>query len=221
MTKDPTTWENRQAATAAIGLVARDPKKAPGDEVFAALMKRLADPSSQVRLAAIQSLTWIGGPVGLKRQAEMVHGLEKNTLLDSDLTVRVWTHMAIMSIEHKIQDKHLAPIAAILVNPKSDLAARVQACQSMATIGPDAANKKTIKALCDALKDADSTVIFWSMFCLARFGKAAPSAVPCLQAVVDDPNKPEAMRKLAQETIDIIHGKEKGKEKFKDKAVGK
>jgi hypothetical protein len=101
--------------------------------------------------------------------------------------------------------------------PKHDLGARIQAAQSLATIGPDAANKDTVHALCEALKDREPTVVFWSMFALARFGKAAPSAVKCLQPIVDDPNQPEAVRVMAQQTIDIILGKDKSKEKGKEK----
>lgn len=226
MTRDTSTWENRQAATAAIGLIARHPKKAPDDKVFATLMKRLADPASQVRLAAIQSLTWVGGPTGPKRQAELIKGLEVNTLRDPDYTIRIWTHMAIMAIERKIQKKHLKPIADMLnVKDKKDLPvdlpARVQAAQSLGTIGPDAANKETVKALCDALKDPEPGVIFWSMWALARFGKAAQAAVMPLQGIVKDPNLPEVVKVTAQQTMDIIQGKEKGKEKEKQKEKDK
>jgi HEAT repeat protein len=220
MSRDTTTWENRQAATAAIGFVARDPKKAPGDEVFNALIKRLGDTSSQVRLAAIQSLTWIGGPAGPKRQAQLVQDLEKITLKDPEPTIRIWTHMAIMSIEKKIQKNHLNKICDFL-NRKVELAARIQAAQSLGTLGPDACNKETVKALCDALKDPEPAVVYWSMFALARFGKHAQAAIKCLQPIIDDPNQLEAVKVTAQETIDIILGKEKGKEKQKDKVAPK
>jgi hypothetical protein len=226
MSKDKSTWENRQAAMAAIGLIARHPKQAPGNEVFNALLGErakqtgLADPASQVRLAAIQSLTWVGSPADPKQQARLIQGLRANTLHDTEPTVQIWTHMAIMSIEHKIQKEHLKAICEFL-NPKVELPARIQAAQSLATIGPDAANKDTIHALCDALKDRDPSVIFWSMFALARFGKSAQAAVKCLQQFADDPNQPEALRIMAQQTIDIILGKDKSKEKGKEKEKGK
>jgi HEAT repeat protein len=220
LSRDTSTWENRQAATAAIGLIARHPKQVPSDDVFNALLKRLGDSSSQVRLAAIQSMTWIGSPGDKKQQARLVQGLEKNTLHDSEPTVRIWTHMAIMSIERKIQKKHLDKICEFL-NPKIELPARIQACQSLATIGPDAATKECVKALCDALKDPEPSVVYWSMFALARFGKNAQAAIKCLQPIIDDPNQLEAVKVTAQETIDIILGKEKSKEKEKGKAPPK
>jgi HEAT repeat protein len=220
LSRDTSTWENRQAATAAIGLIARHEKQVPSDDVFNALLKRLGDSSSQVRLAAIQSLTWVGSPGNAKQQARLVKDLEKNTSNDKDPTVRIWVHMAIMSIERKIQKKHLNEIIKFL-NPKTELPARIQVCQSLATIGPDAANKETVQVLCDALKDPEPSVVYWSMFALARFGKHAQAAVKCLQPIVDDPNQLDAVKATAQQTIDIILGKEKGKEKQKDKVAPK
>src|SRR5262249_9772051 len=93
LSRDTSTWENRQTATAAIGLIDRHPKDVLSDDVFNALLKRLGDSSSQVRLAAIQSLTWVGSPGSVKQQARLIQGLEKNTLNDWDPTVRIWTHM--------------------------------------------------------------------------------------------------------------------------------
>jgi len=127
--------------------------------------------------------------------------------------------MAIMSIERKIQAAHLTAIAGFL-KPHNEMAARVQAAQSLATVGPKAANKTTVKALADALTDKEPAVVYWAMFALASFGKEAKAAIPALRAIVDDPNQPEAVRKLAEQTIDIIQEKGK-KEKSKDKVAPK
>jgi len=101
LTKDRTTWEVREAATTALGYITRHPKIAPSDEVFEALISRLGDSASPVRLAAVKSLVWAGTPANPKTKAKELRALKTYTLKDSDPTIRIWTNMAIMQLQGK------------------------------------------------------------------------------------------------------------------------
>ncbi len=98
---DLSTWETREAAVTALGFIARDPKIAPTDEVLNALIKRLGDPASPIRLAAVKSLLWVGGSADPKKKAMLVKGLKFHTLNDPDPRVRIWGCLAIMLLEGK------------------------------------------------------------------------------------------------------------------------
>src|SRR5262249_28182762 len=113
-TRDPYTWETRKEAVVALGFIAREEKKAPPQNVIEAIYKALSDRAYQVRLAAVQSLTWLGGPADSAYKAGMTKALEPVAQKDAELSVQVWAHMAIMSISFETPDNHVDPVCKAL-----------------------------------------------------------------------------------------------------------
>lgn len=202
-TREPSTWETRQAAAFALGFVALEEKKGPGQNVIDALYKSLGDKAFQVRLAAIQSITWLGAPGDASYKAGMVKSLEPVAAKDADPTVQLWAHMAIMSINHEVDKVHLAALAKFLKH--KDVPARAQAAQALGTIGARA--KAAIPALIEALDDDESAVVGWVIYALGRMENWGKPALPALDKIVRDPRQPEGIRRAAQEATESIIGK--------------
>ncbi len=205
LVKDKGTWETRQAAVIALGFVPGDDKIGPPLAVLNVLYGALSDEAVQVRLAAIQSLTWLGGPADAKVRANLLNALMPVAIKDSEPTVQIWANMAIMSIMHKITPTYLDPICKMLAH--ADVAARVQAAQAIGTIGRDA--KDCIPTLNKTLADPEPMVVYWCIWALGRMEKSAVGAEAALKQIANDPNRPEAIKKAATEAIDQINGKRK------------
>lgn len=203
--KDTGTWETRQAAALALGFVAADDKIGPPLAVLNVLYSALNDSAVQVRLAAIQSLTFLGGPTDAKVRFNLLNALAPVAVKDTEPTVQIWANMAIMSITQKIDTAHLDPITKMLGH--SEVAARVQAAQSIGTIGREA--KAAIPALTKTLADPEAIVVYWCIWALGRMEKSAVAAEPALTQIAADANRPEAIKKAALESIDQINGKKK------------
>jgi hypothetical protein len=203
VTKDTTTFETRQAAAISLGQIAYDPVKGPSLAVLNALYARLGDGSVLVRLAAIQSLSWLGGPLDNKLRVSLVVHLNPVSLQDPEPSVRIWCNMAIMSITKTIDKNRVDAIAKLLAH--ADVAARVQAAQALGTIGKDA--KETIPALLTTLRDPDITVVGYAVWALGRMEHAAGGALQELERIKADTTQPEWLRKMAEEAIEHINGK--------------
>jgi HEAT repeat protein len=91
-TKNSSNWEIRRAAVYALGFVAREEKKVPGEDVINALVGALGDKIAQVRQAAIESLIWIASP------ADLAKVLAPIAQQDPDPTVRERARKAIQLI---------------------------------------------------------------------------------------------------------------------------
>ena len=203
--KDPATWETRQAAAIALGQIALDEVHGPSLAVLNALYSALGDGSVQVRLAAIQALTRLGGPVNATLRLRLVRALDPVAYKDTEPTVKIWAHMAVMSITRTVDKDRIDVIAQLMVHP--DLAARAQAIQALGTIGKDA--KITIPRLMKALNDPEPTVVGWAIWALGRMGPAASGALIELERIQTDMSQPETLRKLADEAVNEIKGKKK------------
>ncbi len=200
---DPRTWETRHAAAYALGRIAIDAtgKKGPPPEVLKALYRALTtDSSSQVRLAAIQSLTWVGGPANEEQKKILVGYVKKATSEKEDPTIRIWAHMAIMSISHKIDAEHISVIASML--RKREMSTRMQAADALATIGSKAGS--AVPSLISTLNDPEPVVVMKCIFALAQIGPEAYRAVAPLERLSQDQKRPEEIRAAAKKAIEII-----------------
>lgn len=208
MTRDFSTWETRQIACTSLGLIGQVPKAGPEKRVTDALFRALNDKSFQVRLAAIRSLAWLGGPGDPRVRAMMQNALEPVATKDIDPTVQIWAHMAIMSIGGDVDEKRLATIGNMLKSSK-DMGARVQAAQALGNLG--AKSKPQMGALIVGLADKEPAVVYWCVLGLAELGQGAMPAVPELQKIMANNKLPEPLRKAAEDVCDIITGKNKKK----------
>ncbi|MBI3406855.1 MAG: HEAT repeat domain-containing protein [Planctomycetes bacterium] len=202
-TRDPQTWEVRKEAAVALGLIGREEKKAPPQGVIDALYKALGDKASQVRLGAVQAITWLGGPADKTYKAGMIKSLEPVALKDAEPTVQIWAHMAIMSISHEVSDSHLEAVCKFLQH--QDVAARAQAAEALATAGAKA--KKCVPALIETLSDPELTVVYWAIIALGRMESWGAVATPALERIRVDSKQSEAIRKAAQDAIEALTGK--------------
>jgi HEAT repeat protein len=203
--KDMLSCEARQAAALTLGQIALDKEKGPALNVLAALFKGLGDNSAQVRLACIQSLTWLGAPGDPKAKADLIAALQPLAAKDPEPTVQLWAHMAIMSVTHDIGPEHITPICKMMEH--LEVPVRVQAAQALGTIGPKA--KAAIPVLIQGLTDKDPGVIMVCIWALGRMEDNATLALPHLERITKDNDMPEVIQNTAKEAIKQISGKKK------------
>jgi HEAT repeat protein len=195
--KDPNTWETRQAAATALGLINIEKGKGPPTEVIKALIAALADSSFQVRLAAIKSITWVGAPGDKAIKSQMVNILEDRVQgakpKEFDSGVRIWIHMAIMSIRKEVLADHTTAIAKMVKHP--EMMTRSQMVAALGVIGAEPEVQKKSKdeivkivvpTLCTALGDEQAEVRAQSAATLGRIGPIARKAVPPLIKGLND-----------------------------------
>jgi len=211
--KDGTTWEVRYAAAQALGLVSVDREKKEGPTLGAlnALYYALTDSSARVRMAAIQSLTTVGRSANPEYKKGLLKQLEVVTQKDVDAGVQIWAHMAIMNISNDISETRMAAIGKMLEHHEA--AVRIQAATAIGVVAGAFAKeaRKQVPSLAAALKDKDIQVVGTCIVALARFGRTAQPALAALERVKGDMALPEALRKTAEEAIDVIQGKAGGK----------
>lgn len=210
LVKDTATWEIRQAACIALGTVATNEKDGPHAKIIETLyLAALKDKAQQVRLAAVQSLTYLGAPNNPPNmKAELLKYLEIVATKDSDPMVQIWAHMAVMSIGQSISEKHSLAIMQIAM--KTDrVDAKVQACQAMGTVGTKA--KVAAPYIIKMLADRDPGVVYWAMWSLIQI--ESQNAIPVLEQMVADPQLTDAMKKGAKEAIEEINKKLKNPKK--------
>jgi len=207
-TRDPATWETRQAAVYALGAVAADKKNGPPLKVLEALYHGLRDSASRVRMTAVQSLARLGPPADKVQRLGLERELEPVAKSDPDPTVQIWAHMAVMSLKQQVEDWRLAAISKMLSSP--DVPTRLEAAQALAGLGAQA--KKEVPRLQAGLNDPDPGVVGLCILALARMGKDARPAVERLRQIASDPQQQEALKLGAQQAVDVIEGRamEKG-----------
>lgn len=205
VSKDIHTWETRHAASVALGQLAYDKINGPTLNVLNALYDRLGDGSVQVRLAAIQSLTLLGGPINPALRLNLVRALDVVANKDTEPAVRIWAHMSIMSVLLNADKDRVDAISRMLAHP--DSAVRAQSAQALGMIGTR--DKSTIPLLSKALGDPEPIVVAWALWALGRMGPSAAGTLPAIEAIKKDQALPEYMRKMAEDTMEHITAKQK------------
>jgi len=217
---DKKTWETRQAAATALGFIAldREGKKGPPADVVKGLYAALKDLSFEVRKAAIRSMTFIGTPANTSekdKDAFIKNLLPKATGESEDPTVRIWAHMAVISISRKMTSEHIKAICDMLKN--RELPARVQAAEALAICGNSAFRdekqveerivlKAAILPLVKALNDKEPIVAAKCIIALTTMGKEGKRAIPALRKLAQDKERPEGLRQYATRAADFLSG---------------
>lgn len=202
--RDRSTWEIRQAAALALGRVSRNKKKGPDLRALDALYgASKVDAASQVRLAAIQSLAYLGPPPSPQHRRIVRQKLDEVSNTDPDDTVRLWAHMAVMSISGEIDPARVRFIGRLIGS--GELPVKIQAIKAIGAIGLKAKNE--LPTLIGALDDPEPVVAAWAMMSIQEMKRFGEDAVTKLQQIASNKKKPEMLRNLAKKTIDIVTGK--------------
>jgi non-SMC mitotic condensation complex subunit 1 len=212
------TWEVRQAAAIALGNIGKGTKDVERGDVLETLFyacfdprwAKQGEPTAAVRLAAIQSLTWLGAPSAKEYKELMIKYVSHVGLYDSDAGVRIWAHVAVMSMAYSEHPGLIAPIAKHLSD--KDHAVRIHAAKALATIAHTKTSivKPHVKELVACLKDDDPVVVGWCVYALGHLWQSAESAKPALERVRDNEKMPGPVRQAAAEALDKISKLKKG-----------
>jgi HEAT repeat protein len=202
--KEVQCWELREGAAIALGRIGYDQKNGPPVKVLHALFGAMsADPAAQVRLAAMQSLAFLGSPKDQFVAKKLYDALTKTSKEDPETAVRIWASMSLMSIMGKADPKAIKMIANY--HQDKDVVVRVQVMQALAALGLDA--KDEMYAIVAGLNDEEKIVQNWALTALSRMEKYAEPARSRLKEIVADNDWPLYMKELAQHTLDVIDGK--------------
>jgi HEAT repeat protein len=226
--EDKATWEARQAGLetlAIVGLVKEkvlEKEKALPKEILGIFYKRIdekIEKSMQVRITAAKALAQFTIPPSNAEHAFLLKKLKMVTE-DPEPSVRIWGHLAMMTVKLKTELKkeldpeHLAAIAKMVAH--NDPVIRIQAAQSLALCGPKAA--RVSDSLIAALDDPDTNVVASCIVALVHL--EAKNAVPALEEVAKDSKRDESVKQAAVDACDAIRNPNKKLEK-KDKTETK
>lgn len=120
---DTSTWELRQACIRALILAGVDEKTGPDARVTDALILRtkpLYEPTVQVRLEAIMALGAQGRPQD-PNKLRVVYGALKENYTSRNIPIKIWSHVSVMALEDKVNDKDLGMIADYLKHEDRDV----------------------------------------------------------------------------------------------------
>lgn len=202
--RDKSTYETRQAAAYAIGMVAVDLKNGPDNKTLNALYGVIAgDSSSQVRLTAVQALTYLGTPKDANTIQVVTSALVGVALKDPDPSVRLWANMAIMSLSGKADQLRVDQIGKLLEH--EDIQIRYQAARVLAALGTDA--RSQVPRLTNLLDDENKTVAGMAIVALGLMKQWARPALPKLQKIAASKDWSDLHKETAQTSIDQIEGR--------------
>ena len=196
--KDQSTYEIRQASAAALSQIAWD-KKAPRADVVQALFATLGDPSVQVRIQAVRSLSIIGPTGDTNGAKNFVASLTPLALKDPEPPVQIWARVAILIATKDFTEESLKPIGDLMKHDEPQV--RAQAVESAGVMA------KMTKGLYGPVynrltKDTDPSVVLMAIWALTSMD--ARNAVPDLERLAADPKQHELVRKNAKEAVNIL-----------------
>jgi HEAT repeat protein len=211
------SYETRKMAVLALGAVAQPTEKGkdPDAKVIAALfaaVKSTNEKSSQVRMAALNSLLALRVPeqAGLKGQFETA--IEPVAKSDPDKILRIHAHMSLYKLNTKVKPETRRKVLAQMLSGKlkdKEIAVRVEAARALGLLGKDALDQQA--ALIDAVDDKEGIVGAAAVWSLANIGrKNAPMKQILAQFTQTHPT-PEvrvefckAIAGMAPDTRDLI-----------------
>lgn len=187
---DGSTWELRSACIHVLILAGVDPKAGPDLRVTDSLLLRansFYEPTRQVRLEAIIALGAMGRPQDPKKYAQVVAALKSQQNFNSaDKVIRIWSHVSLMALDDKVNDKYLDTIVKYLKDPERDI--REQAVMALGAL--QERSHDYIPNLCQLLKtEKESPVILAICRSLGRMGDKGDRV---LQALIRVTRKDDA-----------------------------
>ncbi len=146
------TFELRDICITTLIKAGVDPKSGPDTRVTDALIRlanHMMEPTTQVRLNAIMALGAMGRPQNPEKLKSVLAILKsKANYGSSHLTIRIWSHVAIIALEEKVNEKDLQTIANYLTHREA--AIRVQAVSALGALGDKA--HAYVGKVCDMLQ---------------------------------------------------------------------
>jgi HEAT repeat protein len=164
--KDPSTWESRMMAANALSVVAFDAEKGPEADVLKGLYGALSDPASQVRLAAIRALTFLGPPQSQNHKVALYKALEPVAYKDRDRSVQIWAMMGLMQLSGEITESRLGVIGKLL--DSEEVSVRVEAIHALSLLKAKA--KSQVPRIISALGDKSPAVVGAALTALNMMG---------------------------------------------------
>jgi HEAT repeat protein len=202
--KDQSTWEIRQASAQALGLIAYDKQTGgPNVDVLRALYAELSDPAFQVRLASIQSLTYLGPPADPAGMKSYINSLKSLEISDPEVAMKIWARCAIAHATEDYSGDMLGPIGKLMND--ADAIVRTQALQAMGSLGPK--GQKTLPNILPCLADTDSMTKWTAIWAVGQMGASSMMAIPKLEAIIADPKEDSNSKSLAKQSLEKIKGK--------------
>lgn len=201
--RDGMTWEVRQAGASALGAIAGDENTGPPLAVLKALYDLLGDPAFQVRLAAVQSLSFLGPPADQDLIDNFVNALLPVALKDPEPGLQIWARIAIIGATKDFSATNITPIVKHVSHAEPGV--RVQAIQALGAIGPQA--KAGVGSIINGLSDSDPNVQVAAIWALSRMETAAAPALPILERIANDPNQSDFLKNAAKDSLKKIRGR--------------
>ena len=121
--RDTSTWELRQECIRALILAGVDEKTGPDARVTDALIlrtKAFNEPALQVRLYSIMALGAQGRPQDPSK-LRIVYGALKENYSSRNIPIKIWSHVSVMALEDKVNDKDMGMIADYLKHEDRDV----------------------------------------------------------------------------------------------------
>lgn len=207
--QDPESCEIRKAGVHALARVAAAEGNNPPDaRAFPVLIGRLnpepryGEPSVLVRLEAAIALSMLGppaSPTDLKKVQDAL--LARIVSKTEDDSVRIWSSMALMSVNNNVNEKELAAIGEFLKSTK--LTTRMQAARALGEVGAKA--KPQVPALVKMLTDSEPMAVLAACWALSEIGDTSQQVVQGLTTVAEK-HKDDNVKKIGKEALARIKG---------------
>jgi HEAT repeat protein len=207
--KDLDTWEARHAGLETLRLFTLVEKGPPTPIVLQVYYNALKDKSMLVRIAAVKALVQF--PIAPGGQAMLLSKLKESASKDKEPAVKIWAHLAIMTVNQNAATADLISIAKLIED--TDPNVRLQAAQALGMIGPKA--QQTAGYLQAALYDSEPTIVVAAIIALVRMD--AKTAIPALRKLAADKTTNETVKQAASRGIDELEGRNKKMDKGKEK----
>ena len=197
--EDPSSWEIRRAAIAALVTAGQTPM-GPDARATHALLTALTDRAAAVRLEAVMALGEMGRPADaalLVRVVSSVKGMNN----DKDKTVAVWAHLSMMALD-KLDDADVEFLERCAKTGELERV-RVNAVRALGTVAMK--DKRALPLLIELLADDNVNVQGTACVALGGLGKDAPAeAEKALTDLSQAKDAKEAVKAAAQSALDAI-----------------
>jgi HEAT repeat protein len=182
------TYELRDLCTECLILAGPDREKGPETQVTDALIVRAQTESTMaVRLKAIMALGSLGRPQDPRKLSQVINVLKLPANWNSShKAVRIWSHVAIMALEEKVNDKYLQTVADYLKDDERDT--RYYAVAALGALEEKAHDY--VGAICDMMRrEKEVTVLMTACHTLGLVGDKGERVINTLINLTEDDDR--------------------------------
>jgi HEAT repeat protein len=191
------TFEVREACIMVLRVAGVDPTKGPDPRVTDALIARLnpyTEPTRKVRLQAIIALGAMTRPQDPGKYSQLMTALKgPYTYKSRDKVVKLWSHVAIMALDDKVDENYLTTIVDYMRDRERDV--RMHAVSAMGALGVKA--HQHLREVIARLDDKEVEVVLATCQALGRMGDRS-------ERVLDALIKATEREGTAKDTIPIV-----------------